>query len=214
MQEHDVNVSISDKDAETLKENYGIEKDEIIDDVQKVVKEEVTGKKKKTPAKKKKMTLLEKAKAELDSAISTRTGYYTIPSLTFDDLKFVRNAFRNKIGWKGGQEAFLIVTAAFELEQAVTLYDPNKKGPKENNTGEIQLRGGCIESVLFFLNRFEGKGLDSAQRFFKIYFQIQNAAATFPQQDENIKMLKEKVAKLEEKESKKKSIAKEEKSNT
>lgn len=151
---------------------------------------------------KSKMTPLEKAEAELAELKAERTGFYEVPQFTFDDLKFVKNKI-HRAEWKGGNEAFLMTTVAFGLEGAVMKYDPNNQEKDAEDPGPIQLQAGVIEGALYFLNRIESKGPDSAQKFVGTFFKLQNAMSQFSHMDPIIKELDEHVKTLRQKEAEK-----------
>lgn len=149
-----------------------------------------------------KMTPLEKAEAELTELKSKRTGFFEVQQLTFDDLKFIKNKI-NQAPWKGGNEAFLMTTVAFGLEGAVMNYDPSNREEGAEDPGTIQLQAGVIEGALYFLNRVESKGPNSAQKFVGAFFKLQNAMSQFSHMDPVIKQLDEKVKELRAKEAEK-----------
>lgn len=161
-------------------------------------KDQATPKKKAAP--KKKLSKLEKKQEELAALQERRTGYFPVEQFTQKDLKFVKNKMNTAV-WKGANEAFVLSTTQYGLQAAMQMYPENVEFDFAKEP--IQLQAGVIEAAVYFLNKHEGKGIDSAAKFIGPFFKLQNAMAQFTALDPLIGQLKEEIQEMESKEAKK-----------
>jgi hypothetical protein len=134
----------------------------------------------------------EKLEAELQEVINERAGFFPVPNLSHEDIKWILNWFKSKIEWRGGNEAFLVTTTRLALEQAHQAFDP-KSFNEEDELPETQLMAATIEAIAYFANRYSGKGEQSARKFFKIVMCLNNATKPFGELDQRKKELEAKI---------------------
>lgn len=134
----------------------------------------------------------EQEEETLDTLRSRRRGFFDIPSMTIDDLKWLRNFLSSSVEFTGPNEAFVILQnhnmVLGEIENQKRM-DRELKGQEVDRT--IRLQSACIESCLYFLNKAKFTGLQNAQSLFKVAFQLNNAYSNVHALDTKIKALEE-----------------------
>lgn len=125
--------------------------------------------------------------SELESLKAKRRGHFDVPSMTIDDLKWLRNFLKNSVEFTGPNEAFVILQNHNMLLGEIE----NHKNDHRSNTeaGPVRLPSACIESCLYFLNRAKFTGIQNAQALFKVSFQLNNAYAKVHELDKVIKAM-------------------------
>jgi hypothetical protein len=119
---------------------------------------------------------------QLNELIAERTGSFVIQT-DYTDLKWVKNSLE-KAEFKGANEAYLVVTSAIALDQALSMLDA-----KSIDTVEVSLDATVIETINFFLNRHTGKGVESARRLFIAAMKFRKSMETISELDKQIEKL-------------------------
>lgn len=124
--------------------------------------------------------------SEIESLKAQRRGQFDVPSMTMDDLKWLRNFLKNNVEFTGPNEAFVILQNHNMLLGEIE----NHKGEGKNSeVAPVRLPAACIESCLYFLNRAKFTGLHNAQALFKVSFQLNTAYSKVHELDKVIKAL-------------------------
>lgn len=97
----------------------------------------------------------------------------------------VKNYLANDAKWTA-QESLGIVRAHEDLSTAI-------ENIKKGKTKELMLSNLCIEAISYFLSKREGTGLESAQRFSKLYAAFNEALAGVRKDSQKIEALKQKL---------------------
>lgn len=121
--------------------------------------------------------------SELDKAVQTRMGHFTI-NISPADLKYVKNLLNNKIEWKGPNEAYLMLMALLSISSEL-----KERDSSSNERVQVQLPSTTLESINFFLNRVTGKGEESAHRLFAVSMLLRPAMEEIKKLDEIIEKL-------------------------
>ena len=106
---------------------------------------------------------------KLDLLIKERVGNYTL-HISPADLKYVKNLLKNKIEWKGPNEAYLLLMSTISITSILTELDD-----RSTDRVAVDISLSTIEAINFFLNRVTGKGEESAHRIFAISMLIRPA---------------------------------------
>lgn len=124
-----------------------------------------------------------------------RGGHFDVPSLSIEDLKFLRSRLQGEQEFSGPQQAFQLINAFFGLEKAVATYTNVFKEAKKNNSEVpvISLPASTIESAIFFTGNIKGKGVEQARQLVKLAVALNVPATNMRQLDDQIKALQEKV---------------------
>jgi hypothetical protein len=129
---------------------------------------------------------------DLETLKSRRRGFFDVPSMILDDLKWLRNFLNSSVEFTGPNEAFVILQnhnmVLGEIENQKRI-DRELKGQEVERI--VRLQSACIESCLYFLNKAKFTGLQNAQSLFKVAFQLNNAYSTVHALDTKIKALEE-----------------------
>lgn len=97
---------------------------------------------------------------ELRDLQTKRMGTFKV-QLDPGSVLYYRNLL-DKCEYEGPQQAYLLVIAKSELSSiAHQLKDADK-----TKRYEVDMTSACIESLGFFMNRYKGKGSDSAMKLF------------------------------------------------
>jgi CCR4-NOT transcriptional regulation complex NOT5 subunit len=138
--------------------------------------------------------------SELESLKMQRRGHFDVPSMTMDDLKWLRTYLSQSVEFTGPNEAFVVLQnhnmVLGEIENQKRL----DKMPGEKGERKIRLAAACIESCLYFLNKAKFTGLNNAQSLFKVSFQLNGAYSKVHDLDNQIKALED-ASKVEDKQS-------------
>jgi hypothetical protein len=126
--------------------------------------------------------------SESEMLINRRTGYWTL-GIEPGDLKWIRNQCNAKFTFAGPNEAFMLMNCYLGFASAVARYEQMEKSNSE--TGPIQVQASAIEACAMMINRFEGTGIDSAQRIFRIAMALNPPIMEMKKLDEQIAALKE-----------------------
>lgn len=142
----------------------------------------------------------QKEMSELDRLINRRTGFFPV-NLSLEDLKWIVNACKsNKFSFTGPNEAFMVMNCYLGFSAAVArrseeITDQNKLAQP------VEIQAAAIEAAAILLNKYEGSGLESAQRVFRIAVALNTPVMEMKQLDQTINQLKIAEAKQDELES-------------
>ena len=118
-----------------------------------------------------------------------RLGHFAVPLLTIDDLKYLRSKMQGEYEFTGPQEAFMLMNAYMGIESAYVTYSKVLKEASKNRAEApvMQLSASAIEGAIFYTGRVKGKGIEQAQRVFRIAMALNGAAKKMREIDELIK---------------------------
>ena len=133
----------------------------------------------------------------LDMLISRRTGFYPI-KLDIADLKWIKNSCNSgKFTFTGPNEAFMVMNCFMGVSAAIARLE-QEKAEKMESTGSVEMQAAAIEAAAILLNKYEGSGLESAQRVFRIAIALNGPVMEMKQLDQIINQLKIEEAKKDE----------------
>jgi hypothetical protein len=136
-------------------------------------------------------SVTEEPKSELENLIELRTGLFEV-SLDVEDLKWLKNSCNSKFGFKGPNEAFMLINAYLGLDAAIQNISQNKEAKS------VKLSAATIEALAVLVNRYEGTGVAIAQRVFKVAVSLQQVIGIMRELDTEINAI-EAAMKAEEK---------------
>lgn len=133
-------------------------------------------------------------KSPIDQLIDRRTGYFAI-KMDLADLKWVRNACNSggKFSFTGPNEAFMLMNCYLGFSAAVARAEQEAKENSETD-GTIQIQASAVEAAAILINKYEGSGLDTAQRIFRIAMALNPAIMEMKELDKVINMFKNQEA--------------------
>jgi hypothetical protein len=106
-------------------------------------------------------------KSIVEQMIDRRTGLFPI-KMDLTDLKWIKNQCNSgSFSFTGPNEAFMVMNCYMGFSSAVAKVEHLAK-EKIEYTGIIEVQASAIEAAAILLNNFNGSGLDSAQRVFRI----------------------------------------------
>lgn len=133
----------------------------------------------------------------IDLLIERRTGMYKV-KLDTADLKWIKNACNaNKFRFVGPNEAFMVMNCFMGASAAIARLDQEKAEAVETD-GTVEMQASAIEAAAILLNKYEGSGLESAQRVFRIAVALNGPVMEMKQLDQIINQLKIEEAKRDE----------------
>ena len=133
----------------------------------------------------------------LDMLIARRTGFYPI-KLDIADLKWIKNSCNSgKFPFTGPNEAFMLMNCFMGVSAAIARLE-QEKAEKMESTGSVEMQAAAIEAAAILLNKYEGSGLESAQRVFRIAIALNGPVMEMKQLDQIINQLKIEEAKKDE----------------
>jgi hypothetical protein len=109
-----------------------------------------------------------------------RMGTFKV-GMGYVDAVYFRNLL-DKSGYKGPQQAYLLIVAKSELSGVAAGLKDNDR----NKRYEVDLSAACIESLGFFMNNYEGKGSDSAGKLFSASMLLRPAMGIINNLDEKL----------------------------
>jgi hypothetical protein len=129
----------------------------------------------------------EKEMSALDQLINKRTGFWEI-GLEEADVKWIRNQCNSKFQFVGPNEAFMLMNCYLGFASAVARLDKAAKEGLKDERPVVQ--AAAIEACAMLINRFEGTGLESAQRVFRIAIALNGPITEMKNLDKQIEQLK------------------------
>ena len=132
----------------------------------------------------------EPEKSVLDQLIDKRTGYFSI-KMDLADLKWVKNACNSggKFSFTGPNEAFMLMNCFLGFSSAVARAEQEAQEKTESD-GTIQIQASAIEAAAILINKYEGSGLESAQRVFRIAMALNQAIMDMKELDKAVQFFK------------------------
>jgi hypothetical protein len=122
----------------------------------------------------------------MESLVAKRTGFFTV-KMSPADVKWVKNACNDKFTFTGPNEAFMVMNCFLGFSGATA----RLKDSKEVDTSqEIQLQASAVEGAAILLSRYEGNGMEAAQRVFRIAVALNGPAMEMKELDREINALK------------------------
>lgn len=125
--------------------------------------------------------------SEVDQLISKRTGFWQL-GLEEADIKWIRNHCNSKFEFTGPNEAFMLMNCYLGFASALSRHEEAVKNGLE--PGPFVVQAGALEACAMLINRFEGSGLDSAQRIFRIAIALNGPISEMKKLDDQIAALK------------------------
>jgi SpoU rRNA methylase family enzyme len=133
----------------------------------------------------------------LNMLIARRTGFYPI-KLDIADLKWIKNSCNSgKFTFIGPNEAFMVMNCFMGVSAAIARLE-QEKAEKMESTGSVEMQAAAVEAAAILLNKYEGSGLESAQRVFRIAIALNGPVMEMKQLDQIINQLKIEEAKQDE----------------
>ena len=118
---------------------------------------------------------------ELNALIEARTGLFEI-ALDIEDLKWLKNQCNSKFSFKGPNDGFMLINAYIGLNGALEHHH-------DKDATTSRLTASTVEALALLVNRYEGTGVPSAQKIFKVAVALQNVIAQFRDLDSQIDAL-------------------------
>jgi hypothetical protein len=126
--------------------------------------------------------------SELEHLTNKRTGFWEL-TLEEADVRWIRNQCNSKFSFVGPNEAFMVMNCYLGFASALTRYDQAVKA--DQAPGPFMVQAIALEACALMINRFEGSGMESAQRIFRIAVALNGPISEMKQLDERIAALKE-----------------------
>jgi len=118
-----------------------------------------------------------------------RIGKFKV-GMAYEDARYYRNLI-DKSAYVGPQQAYLLIVAKAELSQLCDGLKDQEKGQRY----EVELSSACIESIGFFMNKYEGKGEESAMRLFSASMLLRPAMGLINDLDAQLEITKTQLPK-------------------
>lgn len=109
-----------------------------------------------------------------------RMGSFKV-GLSYGDVTYYRNIL-DKSEYTGPQQAYLLAIAKAEISNVCSILSTKDK----NSRFEVTLTSATIEALGFFINRFSGKGADSATKLFSASMLLRPVMGEINQIDEEL----------------------------
>ena len=125
---------------------------------------------------------------EVDRLTNRRTGFWEL-ALEEADVRWIRNQCNSKFNFVGPNEAFMLMNCYLGFSAALARQE---QAEKENvKPGPFMIQAIALEACALMINRFEGSGLESAQRIFRIAVALNGPISEMKQLDEIIAKVKQ-----------------------
>lgn len=125
--------------------------------------------------------------SEIEHLTNKRTGFWEI-SMEEADVKWVRNQCNSKFNFVGPNEAFMVMNCYLGFASALARHENAVKAGQA--PGPFLIQAVALEACALMLNRFEGSGMESAQRVFRIAVALNGPISEMKDLDERIAQLK------------------------
>lgn len=123
----------------------------------------------------------------VDELTNRRTGFWNI-ALDEADMRWIKNQCNSKFTFVGPNEAFMLMNCYLGFTAALSRHE---QAIKEGiDPGQFSVQAIALEACALMLNRFEGSGVDSAQRIFRIAVALNGPISEMKQLDEHIERAK------------------------
>lgn len=117
----------------------------------------------------------------VDELKTKRMGSFKV-GISHGDAVYYRNIL-DKSEYVGPQQAYLLVVAKSEMSQICNILKEKDK----NSRWEVGITSATIESLGFFMNKYVGKGSDSATKLFTASMLLRPVMAEINKIDEILK---------------------------
>jgi hypothetical protein len=131
---------------------------------------------------------------EVEKLINKRTGFWVL-NIEEADLKWIRNHCNSKFTFTGPNEAFMLMNCYLGFSSAIARLEQMAKAGMEAEKPAVQ--AAAIEACAMLINRFEGSGIESAQRIFRIAIALNGTMTELKKLDDQIAILKAQEAEQE-----------------
>lgn len=126
--------------------------------------------------------------SELQRLIARRTGFFNV-KISEDDLKWVKNACNDKFKFEGPQEAFMVMNCYLGFSSALAkIASFRAEGAEVPSL--IPIQAAAVEAAAMMVSRYEGVGVQSAERLFRIAIALNGPAMEMKDLDDKINALK------------------------
>ena len=129
-----------------------------------------------------------KEMSDVDKLINKRTGYWAV-NLDLADLKWIKNGCNNKFPFTGPNEAFMLMNCYLGFASAIGTLEASTNNGIDTPTANLS--ASAIEACALILNKYEGSGLDTAQRVFRIAIALNTVIMEMKSLDSQITKLRE-----------------------
>lgn len=138
----------------------------------------------------------ETPKTELELLIEKRQGDFSWTT-TYRDLKWLVNQFKaNKFTYTGPNEAFMILTAYLGTSHSLGIL--SEYSSKVDEPISCEMNASVFESLAYFVNKYSGNSIESAERLFRIGLTINKTIVEIRTIDEQINSLNIELSKQEQ----------------
>lgn len=124
---------------------------------------------------------------EVEKLTNKRTGFWELP-LEEADMRWVKNQCNSKFSFVGPNEAFMLMNCYLGFSAALARHEQVVKAGGQ--PGPFVVQAIALEACALMINRFEGSGIESAQRTFRIAVALNNPISEMKKLDEQIESLK------------------------
>jgi hypothetical protein len=125
--------------------------------------------------------------SEVEHLTNKRTGFWEI-SLEEADVRWIKNQCNSKFNFVGPNEAFMLMNCYLGFASALARHEQATKAGQA--PGPFLIQAVALEACALMLNRFEGSGMESAQRVFRIAVALNGPISEMKDLDERIAELK------------------------
>jgi hypothetical protein len=123
----------------------------------------------------------------VEELTNRRTGFWEL-ALDEADIKWIKNQCNSKFSFVGPNEAFMLMNCYLGFTAALSRHEQAVKAGIE--PGPFSIQAIALEACALMINRFEGSGMESAQRIFRIAVALNGPISEMKKLDEHIEMAK------------------------
>ena len=132
----------------------------------------------------------QRVQTPLEQMINRRTGFFTV-KISPADVRWIANACKDdKFAFTGPNEAFMVMNCYMGFSAAVARFQQEGK-TNETSAEELDINAAAIEAAAILISKYTGKGLDAAQRVFRIAMALNGPAMEMRSLDKVINQLKQ-----------------------
>lgn len=118
-------------------------------------------------------------------------------NVSYNDFKFIVNTFRDKVEWKGPNEAYLLMILNMGLNNAMAQFEEKKSKTEEQM---IQISNSSIEFMNRFQHRISGKNSHAAGNYMGLFGVVSHCTSQLESVDKEIESLKDELGLSDEEE--------------
>lgn len=127
-------------------------------------------------------------RSELEKLIARRTGFFNV-KMSEEDIKWVKNACNDKFKFEGPQEAFMVMNCYLGFSSALAKI-ANFRNEGAEAPSIIPIQAAAVEAAAMMVSRYEGVGVTTAERLFRIAIALNGPAMEMKDLDDKINELK------------------------